>query len=250
VLFRSIPGTRYLGAGGKEGVFYVLDRADMGWYDNVGPLWNLDRVKAHATTKHKDARDDPAHDHVHQKFQATAVRQPIGDNYLLKDWMQWPHIHGTPAFASFGSDQFMFLWGEKDKPKRFRWRNGRFDLPPLEGDPIAPPYVNDALNGMPGGMVSVNVDPSGSGLGVVFASVKICNEPHYLACDEKPHGQDFGVLRAYDPFTMRQVWSDTCRSDSCEPDEYWFARLVPPTIANGRVFLATAAGKVLIYGIP
>src|SRR5262249_52436567 len=168
-----IPGTRYLGTGGKEGVFYVLDRADMGRYDNVAPLWNLDSVKARATTKHKDARDDPAHDHVHQKFQATAVRQPIGDNYLLKEWMQWPHIHGTPAFASFGSDQFMFLWGEKDKPKRFRWRNGRFDLPPLEGDPIAPPYVNDALNGMPGGMVSVNVDPSGSGLGVVVASVEV-----------------------------------------------------------------------------
>jgi hypothetical protein len=80
-----IPGTRYIGTGGKEGVFYVLDRANMGGYDNVGPLWNLDSVNAHADTKHKDATDDRAHDNVHQKFQATAVRHAIGDNYLLKN---------------------------------------------------------------------------------------------------------------------------------------------------------------------
>ena len=43
---------------------------------------------------------------------------------------------------------------------------------------------------------------------------------------------------------MRQVWSD-----AGEPDKYWFAKLVPPTIANGRVFLATASGRVLIYGV-
>jgi len=95
---------------------------------------------------------------------------------------------------------------------------------------------------MPGGMLSVNVDHSGSGLGVVFASVKTCSEPGYPNCDQQ---QDYGVLRAYDPFTMQQIWND-----AAVPDKYWFARLVPPTIANGRVFLATASGKVLIYGIP
>ena len=95
---------------------------------------------------------------------------------------------------------------------------------------------------MPGGMVSVNVDPSGDGLGVVFASVKICGVQGYPACNV---GQDVGVLHAYDPFTMAPLWDDTR-----EPDKYWFAKLVPPTVANGRVFLATASGKVLIYGIP
>ena len=236
-----IPGTRYLATGGKQGVLYVLDRADLGHYDNPGLLWNFARSAALGDLRHRDTADDPARDRVHQKFQATAVRYPSDADYRVKDWMEWPHIHGTPAFARFGTDAFMFLWGEKDRPKRFRWRDGKFELPPLEGDPIAPPYVSDSLNGMPGGMLSVNIDHSGNGLGVVFASVKTCNERGYPACD---HQQDFGILRAYDPFTMRQVWSDID-----EPDKYWFAKLVPPTIANGRVFLATASGKVLIYGI-
>ena len=112
----------------------------------------------------------------------------------------------------------------------------------MEGEPIAPPYVNDALNGMPGGFLSVNVDPAGSGLGVVFASAEICDEPGYPSCQKS---QDNGVLRAYDPLTMRQVWNDTG-----EAQKYWFAKLVPPTIAGDRVFLATRSGKVLIYGAP
>jgi hypothetical protein len=236
-----IPGTRYLGTGGKQGVFYVLDRADLGHYDNPGLLWNLGRAAASGNTRHKDTPDDPVRDRVHQKFQATAVRHATGTDYVLKNWMEWPHIHGTPAFARFGADEFMFLWGEKDRPKRFRWRNGKMELPPLEGEPIGPPYITDRLNGMPGGFLSVNIDHAGSRLGVVFASVKTCNARGYPRCDRN---QDVGILRAYDPFTMRQVWSD-----AGEPDKYWFAKLVPPTIANGRVFLATASGRVLIYGV-
>ena len=74
--------------------------------------------------------------------------------------------------------------------------------------------------------------------GVVFASVKICDEPGYEACS---FAQKRGILRAYDPFTMREVWSN-------RPDNYWYSKFVPPTIAAGRVFLPTASGKVLIYG--
>jgi hypothetical protein len=41
-----IPGTRYLGTGGKQGVFYVLDRADMGQYDNSQKLKNMDHGRS------------------------------------------------------------------------------------------------------------------------------------------------------------------------------------------------------------
>jgi outer membrane protein assembly factor BamB len=246
-----IPGSPFLATGGKEGVVYVLDRTDLGQYDYPGTSWSFASLDTeHRGQRHSAVPDDQSRDRVRQKFQAT-VNRFGGPNYLLSDWMRWPHIHGTPAFATFGGgESFMFLWGEKDKPKRFRWRDGKFDLPPLEAAPTAPPYVNDRLNGMPGGMLSVNVDPAGNGLGVVFASVKACNEAGFPACtdDTGPgtvaigYGQNFGILRAFDPFTMREVWSNA------GGERYWFAKLVPPTIANGRVFLATASGKVLIYG--
>ncbi|MEO8135750.1 MAG: hypothetical protein ABI831_17460, partial [Betaproteobacteria bacterium] len=152
--------------------------------------------------------------------------------------MRWPHIHGAPVFARFGDEAFAFVWPEKDRIKRFRWRDDQFDPTPAQGEPRAPPYISDRLNGMPGGMLSVNVDPSSPRRGVLFASVKICDEPGYDACSV---AQDRGILRAYDPFTMREIWSN-------RGENYWYSKFVPPTIAAGRVFLPTASGKVLIYG--
>jgi hypothetical protein len=238
-----IPGTHYLAAGGKEGIIYVLDRADFGHYDNGGPSWNYKSVKAMRDKKYNEALDDKQRDNVFQKFQA-GENQYEDDEFKISAWERYPHIHGTPVFARFGNDQaFMFVWAEKDWLKQYHWHDDGegFDRVPLKGDQRAPNYLfSDGRNGMPGGMLSVNIDPSGSGLGVVFASVKNCDEKDYPACSDS---QDRGILRAYNPFNMQKIWAN-------DGENYWFAKFVPPTVANGRVFLATASGKVLIYGLP
>jgi hypothetical protein len=257
-----IPGTRYLAAAGKEGIIYILDRDHLGNYDNAGPAWDVASVMALGCQLHKDALDDRQFDDVFQKFQA-GVNQYEHDDYMISDWAHWPHIHGTPVFARLGGQAFMFVWPEKDVLKRYRWQDDvqGFDPLSVQGAEVAPPYFDvcpprptcpapppphcghPGTNGMPGGMLSVNIDPNGSGLGVVFASIKHCGEAGLKPCDQS---QDDGILRAYDPFTMRQIWSNCESSSNCE--SYYFAKYVPPTIANGLVFLATGSGKVLIYG--
>jgi hypothetical protein len=235
-----MPGTPYIVAGGKEGIVYVLDRADLGRFHDAGQRWKFANISAMYDRggTHADVPDDPAFDHVRQKFQAG--ENLYDSNYKISDLMKWPHIHGTPVVANFGADQtFMFVWPEKDRIKRYRWLGDRFDTSPARGPTRAPPHRSDkAVNGMPGGMLSVNVDPTGPRLGVVMASVKICDEPDYDACNVS---QDRGILRAFDPFSMREVWSN-------RGEKYFFAKFVPPTVAAGRVFLPTASGKVLIYG--
>jgi hypothetical protein len=245
-----IPGTRYIVIGGKEGIIYVLDRADLSHFDDAGDKWHFNTISGlyvgpgrPESVSHNDKRvaDDPKHDNVRQKFQAGENQYPDDANFKVNEVMKWPHIHGTPVFARFGVDQaFMFVWAEKDRIKRYRWLGDSFDVLPLQGEPpaLAPPNLNDRLNGMPGGMLSVNVDPNGPGLGVVFASVKHCGEDKLDPCDKN---QDFGILRAFDPFTMKEIWAN-------HGEKYWFAKYVPPTVAAGRVFLPTASGKVLIYG--
>jgi hypothetical protein len=184
---------------------------------------------------------------------------------VLNDWMTWPHIHGTPVFARFRPDaQFLFVWPEKDRLKRFQWLGDRVDPTPLvspaapappvpllggkiagthcpPNDPNAPPCFNPTGNGMPGGMLSVNIDGES---GVVFASVPECrsdpNRPQFPCVEQR-----FGSLRAFDPFTLEEIWNNRGMGPS---DDYWFAKFVPPTIANGRVFLPTASGKVMVYG--
>jgi outer membrane protein assembly factor BamB len=241
-----IPASRYIVAGGKEGIIYVLDRSDLGGFEHAGPPWTFSGVSpVFASGFRNSVPDDPNRDRVKQKFQV-GFNQYDRD-YPVHDLMRWPHIHGTPVFARFGPDlAFIFVWPEKDRIKRFRWLGDRLEPVSTRGEPPAPFFFDDRRNGMPGGMLSVNIDPRGPGLGVVLASAKICDgtrppaarEPGYPRCDED---QNRGVLRAYDPFTMQETWSN-------KGENYWYAKFVPPTVAAGRIFLPTASGKVIIYG--
>jgi hypothetical protein len=299
-----IPRTRYLAAAGKEGVLYVLDRADFGHFDSRGyadsdspASWStasvvsrLGKSRDEIVARHL-MHDDKARDFMHQKFPAGVNQYDLeacpappnpcfipANQATLQTFLPWPHVHGTPAFARFGEKQFLYVWAEKDRLKRFRWLGDRFDPEPSFAAALAPPLpladdnrypisvcvdpsdttkgcLNVHGNGMPGGMLTINVD---GGDGVLFASLTRCAEDpdpkfHPFPCTN----QQFGSLRAFDPFTMEEIWND------CGPvpgvhdchlvwppgaDDYWFQRFVSPTVANGRVFQPTASGKIIVYG--
>jgi hypothetical protein len=154
----------------------------------------------------------------------------------MHEWIHWPHIHGSPVFAQFGNaGSFLYVWPEKDHLKAFPWQGNRFDIDHrilgrgLDGQlvltPPGPPF------GMPGGMLSVTINPSQARSGVLFASVV------------RFPNQTLGLLRAFDPFTLRELWNNAGR-------DYRFAKFVAPTIADGKVFLPTAgpSNEVLVYG--
>jgi hypothetical protein len=192
----------------------------------------------------------------------------------MGDWIAWPHIHGTPVFGAFPDGRaFLYLWAEKDFLKSFRWWGKRFDAEPTRAtrlgtsEPVlAPPYLRDtdqpATSGMPGGMLALTIDSRQPAAGVLFASVQRClpktgatrgDECSVSRCQAAIANcveQRFGMLRAFDPITMRELWNNQldsfARSDADR--SYYFAKFVPPTIARGRVFLATGARRVLVYG--
>jgi hypothetical protein len=337
-----IPGTRYLVAGGKEGVLYVLDRADLGHFDRRPAQFgwraaDVDRYRKdpNLVSSPDLQHDDSARDFVHQKFQAGVNQYDVpscGDSNAsqplpppcffgpgpvdprlnhpsLTDWPSWPHIHGTPVFARFRDDaQFLFVWPEKDVLKRFTFNGTLFNPMPLVSSDgvIAPPIplpngnrymnvlctdynrthapskcvctpevqdhpspqdhcLNMTATGMPGGMLAVNIDGD---QGVLFAAIQRCAEDRDPMLQHHPCAdQRLGSLRAYDPFTLKEVWNDCgtpSRPGDCNlghtgpddehTDDYYFAKFVPPTVAGGLVFLATAPppwipdGKVIVYG--
>jgi outer membrane protein assembly factor BamB len=209
---------------------------------------------------------------------------PPGPGVTTSDWIMWPHIHGTPVFGAFPDGRaFLYLWAEKDFLKSFRWWGKRFDTTPAaitvnmlpkpgvatnkSGDAVlAPPYLSDQVlaNGMPGGMLSLTIDPAQPAAGVLFASVQRCkafqptesetafNECSVQRCTNSTNCQEprFGMLRAFDPITLRELWNNQNDPFASDTDRtYWFAKFVPPTIAHGRVFLATASRRVLVYGM-
>jgi hypothetical protein len=53
-------------------------------------------------------------------------------------------------------------------------------------------------------------------------------------------------LRAFDANTLQLLWS----SDGNEPaDHFDFAKYVPPTVANGKVYLPTFSDRMNVYGL-
>jgi hypothetical protein len=170
--------------------------------------------------------------------------------WMRRCWPCWPHIHGSPVFAAFpGGRSLIYVWPEKDHLKAFPWLGDHFDVDhrvlatdtsgKLVVAPPGPPF------GMPGGMLAVSVEPGRTDAGVVFASIP------------RPKGdQSQGLLRAFDPFTLRELWNNA-------GTDYRFVKFVPPTIAGGRVFLPTGCtlapkeqrcaaelpNAVLVYGL-
>jgi hypothetical protein len=306
-----IPNTRYLVAGGKEGMLYVLDRDHLGKFDGSTPFDASTVVAGPSLHTSGDpvGLDDPRRDHVVQKLRAAENKYcaddpdplfclDVGENYpdpptprpagvSMNRWIPWPHIHGTPVFGAFPDGRaFLYLWAEKDRLKSFQWWGKRFDSNPTEiatnkagAVVLAPPFLRESTPGagsigMPGGMLALSIDPAQAAAGVLFASVQRCrvtkddpafqinrDDPGFHECSVDDcrtstatlsvcGQQHFGMLRAFNPFTLRELWNN--QSDPSVSDEdrnYWFAKFVPPTIANGRVFLPTASKRVLVYGI-
>jgi hypothetical protein len=56
-----------------------------------------------------------------------------------------------------------------------------------------------------------------------------------------------GILRAFDANDItKELWNSNNNPGDYVPS---FAKFCSPTIANGRVYLATFSGQVLVYGL-
>ena len=157
-----------------------------------------------------------------QSFTAfTNVYSPT-DRYT--SWDRGPHLHGAPVYWPFSDDSgFVYGWAEKDSLRRFTYHyaTGRLDeLHPLSAHVVADDSV------MPGGNISLSAN--GTRDGILWAT-----QPH--------HRSDTGHLIAFDALSLRELW----RTSIPVPGHF-----VPPTIADGKVFVVTANRMLLIYDLP
>jgi outer membrane protein assembly factor BamB len=56
-----------------------------------------------------------------------------------------------------------------------------------------------------------------------------------------------GALYAFDAVTLAPLWNS--RENATRDDIGEYAKLVPPTVVNGHVYLATGSQDVLVYGL-
>jgi MYXO-CTERM domain-containing protein len=146
------------------------------------------------------------------------------------------HIHGSSVFWGGSAGEFLYVWTEEDHLKAYRFDRGagQFQVPYFAESPVAVP------GGMPGAMLSLSSNGSAAGTGVLWAV-------HPLS-GSAIHSVVPGILRAFDASDVtHELWNS--EQVSALDSVGRFAKFNPPTVANGRVYLATFSNQLNVYGL-
>ena len=123
----------------------------------------------------------------------------------------------------------IYLWPEEDNVRAYHYdARTKFKTKALKG--------MMGNKGMPGGFLSVSAN--GQDDGILWAAIPYQDDAWVEIVR--------GTLRAFDANTLQLLWS----SDGNEPaDNFDFAKYVPPTVANGKVYLPTFSDRLNVYGL-
>ena len=170
-----------------------------------------------------------------------------GDRALQTLAVTGNYVMGGPVFFDDGTRARLFLW-PPDAPIQALALADRANGPYLT--PIDRGATPTTI-GLPGGFLSLSAD--GTHGAVVWANHPWAPDDGDANAIEHVVG---GVLRAYDADDLSvELWNN--RADPTAPAESYgdFAKFCPPTVANGKVYLAAwhpgadAPGSIIVYGL-
>ncbi len=145
------------------------------------------------------------------------------------------HIHGSPVYWNgTPNGPMIYVWGEHDYLKAFKLVDGKLlTTPASQGTDLPGPN-------MPGGFLAVSADGNKAGTGIVWATTPVDDDANMRAVT--------GVLRAYDASDVSKLlW--TSLQMPARDDFGLFAKFCPPTVVNGKVYLATFSNQLVVYGL-
>ncbi len=100
--------------------------------------------------------------------------------------------------------------------------------------------LTPAPPGIPGGFLTISANGAQAGSGILWASMPYAEDADADVVS--------GVLRAFDASDLtHELWNT--RMVPARDDLGNFAKFVPPTVANGRVYVATFSNRLLVYGL-
>ena len=143
-------------------------------------------------------------------------------------------VFGSPIYWNSPSGGRMYVWGSNDALKEFGYDGASFQTTPVA-------VGSTSLGGIePGGMLALSANGTTAGSGILWASHPTADAGHQAVP---------GMLRAYDAANVGvELWTSEDRvggGDSAGS----FAKFTPPTVADGKVFLATFSGELQVYGL-
>jgi len=191
-----------------------------------------------------------------QQFLATRGPGSRAREFVNGKEVSTHHIHGSPvAYASPNHGPLVYVWGENNVLRAYQYDPAAHNFPGqpnqrnAEGAALAHGTLfasNDSpqRRGMPGAMMSLSADGQTSGTAILWASLPPFDDANQQIVD--------GMLVAYDATQFdaqgRMVLLWHSHQNPGQDDVGKFAKFCCPTIADGKVFLATFSDKLRIYG--
>jgi len=162
----------------------------------------------------------------------------LGDEHVAQHFQaSSSHIHSLVYWSSARNGPLLYLWGQKDHLRAYKFTGGKFEERPFMMRP-------EATEGHPGAMLSLSAN--GKSNGILWAAIQESGDAWH---ESRP-----GVLHAFDADDIsRELWNSL--QDRARDDCNNFSKMAPPTIANGKVYLAsfgtenTGSGQFCVYGL-
>ena len=165
------------------------------------------------------------------------LSQANADTNIFQTFSAAPQqLHGAMAWWDAAAASYGYLWPAASHLQQYRFDRAANLFAPT---PFAQSLIT-APSGQPGGAVSISANGTNSGAAVVWASHQLGGSANQMV---RP-----GILRAFDARNvLNELWDSEMLSSRDTIGN--FAKFVPPTIANGKVYMATFSGRLNVYGL-
>jgi hypothetical protein len=143
---------------------------------------------------------------------------------------------GAPVYwNSPNNGAVVYLWGPKDFLKAYKFTGSLFQTTPVTQSTI---QNSSGFSNAAPLSISSNGDLVGSGI--------VWGAASFSGVATGPSAP--GILRAFDATNLgTELWDS--KQNAARDDVGMYAKFNPPTVANGKVYLGTFSGQLLVYGL-
>jgi hypothetical protein len=147
-----------------------------------------------------------------------------------------PPFMGAPIYwNSPNYGPVIYLWGPGDSLKAFQFTKGQFNTTPVMQSTTGSVYGYS--NSAP---LSLSSNGSLAGTAIVWAAGAYSGDSNRTTVP--------GIVRAFDATNLNlELWNS--KQNAARDDVGNFAKFCPPTIANGKLYVATFSNQLLVYGL-
>ena len=143
---------------------------------------------------------------------------------------------GAPVYwNSPNNGPSIYLWGPNDFLKAYKFTGTQFQTTPISSSTVqnSSGFSNAAA-------LSLSSSGSTSGSGILWTSASFSGLATGIS---RP-----GIVRAFDATDLtRELWNS--RQNLNRDDVGGYAKFVPPTVVNGKMYMGSFSGQLLVYGL-